>query len=72
MWKKTVFKHVVPKGLDHMLSVITTSLYVCVCAQKWSQPGGGGGWDHFSSEWSGMVSDQGWDHFSEIFLERDQ
>ncbi len=64
-----VFKRVVPKGLDHTLSVITISLYVCVCvcvcvcvyvcvcAQKWSQSGGLGGWDHFGLEWSGMVSD---------------
>ncbi len=36
-----IFKRVVPKGLDHTLSVITITLYVCVCAQKWSQPGGG-------------------------------
>ncbi len=34
---KCLFKRVVPKGLDHTLSVITISLYVCVCAQKWSQ-----------------------------------
>ncbi len=41
-----VFKRVVPKGLDHTLSVITISLYVCVCT-KVVPTGGGGGWDHF-------------------------
>ena len=31
-WNATsLFKRVVPKGLDHTLSVITVSLYVCEC-----------------------------------------
>ncbi len=36
------FKHVVPKGLDHMLSVITISLCVCVCVQCAPNQGGWG------------------------------
>ena len=52
-----VFKRVVPKGLDHTLSVITISLYVCMCVHKSGPSQGGRGWDHFGSEWSGMVSD---------------
>ncbi len=37
------FKRVVPKGLDHTLSVITISLYVCVYVHKSGPNWGVGG-----------------------------
>ncbi len=42
------FSRVVPKGLDHTLSVIIISLYVYVCVCTKVVPTQGvGGWDHF-------------------------
>ena len=51
-----IFKHVVPKGLDHTLSVITISLCMCVCVCT-SGPNWGGGMDHFGFR---LVSDHSW------------
>ncbi len=45
-----LFKRVVPKGLDHTLSVIVVSLYVCVCNVVLTK---GGGEPH----WLKMISD---------------
>ncbi len=43
---RSIFKRVVPKGLDHTLSVITISLYVrlCVVCKVGLTRGGGGVW----------------------------
>ncbi len=51
-----IFERVVPKGLDHTLSVIRVSLYVCVCVCVCVQCGSNqdGGWNHIGSK---MVSD---------------
>ena len=55
---KVLFKHVVMKGLDHMLSVITISLCVCVCVCV-QKCGPNWGWvgPHFQ-KWSYLVSHQ--------------
>ncbi len=68
----------VPKGLDHTLSVITISLYVCVHKSGPNRRGGGGTtvgseWsviipDDFLEKWSQPPTPLGWDHFSKKFL----
>ncbi len=59
-----VFKRVVPKGLDHTLSVITVSLYVCyVCVCNVVLTGGGGG-TTLVPKWSVMITD----HFEPMWF----
>ncbi len=58
-------KRVVPKGLDHTLSVITVNLYVCVCVCNVVLTGGGVGvGTTLVPKWSVMITD----HFEPMWF----